>query len=157
MVYYHISLFQRYGIFCIWMIAQASCPVLKYELKGRFKLKPNFSFYSDTKKSNHLTWDRHAIKKLVSGNWSAARIHHVASMLASCVSMTTMKATHGGPECVKMEEILDSVSWCVMFSLYLRNLFMLKSFSRDWNKQEIVIVKNIVTLVMLLIFFYPLV
>jgi hypothetical protein len=25
MVYYHISLFQRYGIFCIWIIAQASC------------------------------------------------------------------------------------------------------------------------------------
>jgi hypothetical protein len=25
MTYYHISLFQRYGIFCIWMIAQASC------------------------------------------------------------------------------------------------------------------------------------
>jgi hypothetical protein len=25
MVYYHISLFQQYGIFCIWMIAQASC------------------------------------------------------------------------------------------------------------------------------------
>jgi hypothetical protein len=25
MVYYHISLFQRYGIFCIWIIVEASC------------------------------------------------------------------------------------------------------------------------------------
>jgi hypothetical protein len=28
MVHYHISLFQRYGIFCIWIIAQASCGLI---------------------------------------------------------------------------------------------------------------------------------
>jgi hypothetical protein len=28
MIYYHISLFQRYGIFCIWIIVEASCAMV---------------------------------------------------------------------------------------------------------------------------------